>query len=50
MFRIGQIVADPGLLLSPLVDVSELPFRMLFKDLGADLVYIEFVHAEGLVR
>ncbi|MGB5875228.1 MAG: tRNA dihydrouridine synthase DusB [Bacteroidota bacterium] len=31
-------------------DVTELPFRVLCKRLGADLVYTEFVNSEGLVR
>lgn len=50
MFRIGKIVADPGLLLAPMEDVSDLPFRMICKEMGADIVYTEFVNAEGLVR
>ena len=50
MFRIGTIVADPGLLLAPMEDVSDLPFRLICKELGADIVYTEFVNAEGLVR
>jgi tRNA-dihydrouridine synthase B len=31
-------------------DVSELPFRLICKELGADMVYTEFVNAEGLLR
>jgi tRNA-dihydrouridine synthase B len=50
MLRIGTIVADPGLLLAPMEDVSDLPFRLICKELGADIVYTEFVNAEGLVR
>ncbi len=48
--RIGSISADPGLLLAPMEDVSDLPFRTICKELGADIVYTEFVNAEGLVR
>jgi tRNA-dihydrouridine synthase B len=31
-------------------DISELPFRLICKELGADLIYTEFVNAEGLIR
>ena len=31
-------------------DVTDLPFRIICKRLGADLVYTEFVNSEGLVR
>jgi nifR3 family TIM-barrel protein len=31
-------------------DVSEHPFRLLCRQLGADIVYTEFVNAEGLIR
>jgi len=48
--RIGSISADPGLLLAPMEDVSDLPFRTICRELGADIVYTEFVNAEGLVR
>ncbi len=50
MFRIGPITADPGILLAPMEDVSELPFRLICRELGADIVYTEFVNAEGLLR
>ena len=48
--RIGSVTADPGLLLAPMEDVSDLPFRTICKEMGADIVYTEFVNAEGLVR
>ena len=50
MLKIGSITADPGLLLAPMEDISELPFRLICKELGADLIYTEFVNAEGLIR
>jgi tRNA-dihydrouridine synthase B len=31
-------------------DVTDLPFRVICKRLGADIVYTEFVNSEGLVR
>lgn len=48
--RIGPVRVSPGLLLAPMEDVSDLPFRIVCRELGADLVYTEFVSAEGLVR
>ena len=50
MLEIGPVKANPGLLLAPMEDVSDLPFRMICKSLGADIVYTEFINAEGLVR
>jgi len=38
------------LLLAPMEDVSDPPFRALCKEFGADLMYTEFISAEGLIR
>lgn len=38
------------LLLAPMEDVSDPPFRALCKEQGADLVYTEFISSEGLIR
>jgi len=38
------------LLLAPMEDVSDPPFRAVCKQYGADLVYTEFISAEGLIR
>ncbi|MBK6504161.1 MAG: tRNA dihydrouridine synthase DusB [Ignavibacteria bacterium] len=41
----------PGkVLLAPMEDVTEPPFRVICKRLGADIVYTEFISAEGLIR
>ena len=50
MFKIGPVEVSPGLLLAPMEDISDLPFRMICKSMGADIVYTEFVNAEGLAR
>lgn len=50
MLHIDNIRATPGLLLAPMEDVTELPFRLICRELGADMVYTEFVNAEGLLR
>ena len=38
------------LLLAPMEDVSDPPFRALCKENGADVVYTEFISSEGLIR
>jgi len=49
--KIGNIdVGEFPLLLAPMEDVSDPPFRALCKDQGADVVYTEFISSEGLIR
>jgi len=49
--KIGNIdVGDFPLLLAPMEDVSDPPFRALCKEHGADVVYTEFISSEGLIR
>ena len=48
--KIGSVDIDRGILLAPMEDVTDLPFRVICKRLGADIVYTEFVNSEGLVR
>ncbi|MBK9672421.1 MAG: tRNA dihydrouridine synthase DusB [Bacteroidetes bacterium] len=51
MIRIGNIqLGDFPLLLAPMEDVSDPPFRAVCKDHGADLMYTEFISSEGLIR
>ena len=51
MVRIGPIdLGDFPLLLAPMEDVSDPPFRALCKKHGADLMYTEFISSEGLIR
>lgn len=51
MVKIGDIkVGDFPLLLAPMEDVSDPPFRALCKENGADVVYTEFISSEGLIR
>lgn len=51
MPRIGNIeLPDFPLLLAPMEDVSDPPFRALCKEQGADLMYTEFISSEGLIR
>ena len=51
MVKIRNIeLGDFPLLLAPMEDVSDPPFRALCKRYGADLMYTEFISSEGLIR
>src|SRR3954470_4274546 len=51
MVRIDKIeLGEFPLLLAPMEDVSDPPFRALCKEHGADLMYTEFISSEGLIR
>ncbi len=43
-------IGEFPLLLAPMEDVSDPPFRAVCKEQGADLMYTEFISAEGLIR
>jgi len=48
--RIGPYEIDRGLLLAPMEDVTPVPFRLLCRRLGADIVCTELVKTEHIVR
>lgn len=51
MVKIGEInLGEFPLLLAPMEDVSDPPFRALCKKYGADVMYTEFISSEGLIR
>ncbi|MCD6068187.1 MAG: tRNA dihydrouridine synthase DusB [Bacteroidetes bacterium] len=51
MVKIADIeLPDFPLLLAPMEDVSDPPFRYVCKQNGADLMYTEFISSEGLIR
>lgn len=51
MAKIGNIdIGDFPLLLAPMEDVSDPPFRALCKKYGADIMFTEFISSEGLIR
>jgi len=51
MVKIGNIeLPEFPLLLAPMEDVSDPPFRAVCKQNGADLMYTEFISSEGLIR
>ncbi len=47
-FYIGNVKLDGKLFLGPMAGVTDLPFRLLCKEKGADLVYTEMVSAKGV--
>ena len=51
MVKIGNVeLGEFPLLLAPMEDVSDPPFRALCKEEGADMMYTEFISVEGLIR
>lgn len=51
MVKIGDVeLGEFPLLLAPMEDVSDPPFRAICKKLGADVMYTEFISSEGLIR
>ncbi|EON78853.1 tRNA dihydrouridine synthase B [Lunatimonas lonarensis] len=51
MIKIGDIaLGEFPLLLAPMEDVSDPPFRAVCKENGADLMFTEFISSEGLIR
>jgi tRNA-dihydrouridine synthase B len=47
---ITNIIKPKAIMLAPMEDVTDITFRLICKRLGADVVFTEFVNAEGLVR
>ncbi len=51
MIRIGDVeVGEFPILLAPMEDVTDPPFRYVCKMFGADVMYTEFISSEGLIR
>lgn len=51
MINIGELLlCENPLLLAPMEDISDPPFRMLCKENGCDMMYTEFVSVDGLIR
>ncbi len=47
---IGDVSVEKGVLLAPMEDVTDAPFRLICRRYGADIVYTEFISSDGLVR
>lgn len=49
--RIGQLDLGPRpVALAPMEDVTDASFRLICKEMGADMTYSEFVSADALIR
>ena len=48
--KIGNIEIERPLILAPMEDVTDQPFRLICKKFGADIMYTEFVNSDGLVH
>jgi len=48
--KIGTIGIETPVLLAPMAGVTDYPFRILCKEMGAGIVYSEFVSADGIIR
>ncbi|HEY9166798.1 MAG TPA: tRNA dihydrouridine synthase DusB [Candidatus Kryptonia bacterium] len=48
--RLGRYELEKPVALAPMEDVTDLGFRLICKEFGADIVYTEFISSEGLIR
>ena len=46
--KIGNVVLENNIFLAPMAGVTDLPFRILCKEMGCGLVYSEMVSAKGI--
>ena len=47
--KIGNVVIPGNIALGPMAGVTDLPFRILCKEQGVDLLYTEMVSAKGIL-
>jgi nifR3 family TIM-barrel protein len=50
VLRLGHLTLPNAVVLAPMEDVTDQSFRLLCRQMGADIVYTEFVSSDGLVR
>ena len=48
--KIGDLKIETPIILAPMAGVTDYPFRILCKEMGAGIVYSEFVSADGIIR
>lgn len=48
--KLGKYDLDKPVALAPMEDVTDLGFRLVCKEFGADIVYTEFISSDGLIR
>ncbi|MFL2998556.1 MAG: tRNA-dihydrouridine synthase [Candidatus Neomarinimicrobiota bacterium] len=47
---IGKLKIKTPIFLAPMAGVTDYPFRIICKEMGAGVVYSEFVSADGIIR
>ena len=47
---IGKVEIKTPIILAPMAGVTDYPFRVLCRKMGAGAVYSEFVSSEGIIR
>ena len=47
--NIGNLIIKTPIILAPMAGVTDYPFRILCKEMGAGIVYSEFVSADGIL-
>ena len=48
--KIGNLHIEKPLFLAPMAGITDHPFRLLCREMGAGVVYTEFVSANGIIR
>lgn len=48
--KIGNIEVQNGVFLAPMEGITDIPFRLVCRKLGADIVYSEFIASDALIR
>ena len=48
--NLGNLILDGRVFLAPLAGVSEVPFRLICQELGANLTYVEMLSAAAICR
>ncbi|PID29131.1 MAG: tRNA dihydrouridine synthase DusB [Candidatus Cloacimonadota bacterium] len=48
-FKIGNNIFEKPIILAPMDGYTDIPFRTIIKDLGADIIYTEFAHSDALL-
>ncbi|MEK6888497.1 MAG: tRNA-dihydrouridine synthase family protein [Nanoarchaeota archaeon] len=49
-FKIGKLTIKNPILLAPMVDVTDLPYRLICKKAGADIVYTEMLYVDAIIH
>ena len=50
MLKIGNLSIDNPIFLAPMAGITDHPFRVLSRRMGAGVVYTEFVSSDGIIR